>query len=273
MLTVDDSSTLRRLAFRNQYNLIFLVGAAVFALALWSPWPLLIAAVAEFLWLTFGAKSDRFRAWSAAQEEKDRDARRGLEGATLARGLEGPYAARVQALRGLADQIRLFARERGIDPRLFAEPEDRFELLVASFVKMAMLHQRLTRFVAEASPASLEEEIVRLGQALGDEKDPAVRLSLRQALTVGQRRLKQHEQIESQRRALGVKMGTLEMSFDYLRSHVLSGNPPQELASELQELIASASFLTAAEAEANASLARLTATPVTRTVTTHAISE
>jgi hypothetical protein len=35
----------------------------------------------------------------------------------------------------------------------------------------------------------------------------------------------------------------------------------------LQELVAGASFLSAAEAEANASLARLTSTPITRTVT------
>jgi hypothetical protein len=281
MLNVDDS-TLRGLAFRNQYNIIALVGAAAFSVALWSFWPLVVGAVAELFWLTVGAKSEWFRGWLAAQDQKDQQSRRDLEGANLTLGLEAAYATRVQSLRGMAGQIRTFARERGIDPRMFADPEDpggrfdrgdRFDLLVLSFVKMASLHQRLSRFAAEGSPASLEEEIVRLGQALGDEKDPAVRLSLRQALTVGQRRLKQHEQIESQRRALGVKMGTLEMSFDYLRSHVLSGNPPQELASELQELIASANFLTAAEAEANASLARLTATPLTRTVTTHAISE
>jgi hypothetical protein len=63
------------------------------------------------------------------------------------------------------------------------------------------------------------------------------------------------------------------MSFDYLRSQVFSGSSPQELAGELQELVAGASFLTAAEAEANASLARLSGAPVTRTITSHGLGE
>ena len=270
----EDGGALRKLAFRNQYNIIFLVGAGAFAIALLSVWPLLVALVVESLWLTVGAQSQTFRQWAEVHEMRTLEAARASEGASLARELEPTYATRVHGLRRLAAQIRHFANERGIDHRVLANPEDRLELLVVSFVKMAALHQRLSRFAAEASPGHLEEEIVRLGQALADEKDPAVRLSLRQALTVGQRRLKQHEQIESQRRALGVKMGTLEMSFDYLRSHVLSGSPPQELAGELHELMATASFLSAAEAEVNASLARLsTGTPVTRTVTSQTASD
>ena len=93
-----------------------------------------------------------------------------------------------------------------------------------------------------------------------------MRLTLRQALTLGQRRLKQHEQIDSQRRALGVKISTLEMSFDYLRSHVFGGSSAEELALALDELAAGASFLPAAEAEVHASIAKLQS-PVTRTVT------
>lgn len=273
MLATQDSGSLRKLAFTNQYNVILLLGAAAFSLAFMSWIPLAVAAAGELIWLSIGASSDAFRSWAERQQMQARREQRLADESTVVRGLEPVYATRVKTLQGLGEEIRRLARERGVQHGLFEGPEDRLEILFASFVKMAILHQRLSRFVADASPNHLEEEIVRLGQALADEKDPAVRLSLRQALTLGQRRLKQHEQIESQRRALGVKMGTLEMSFDYLRSQVFSGSSPQELAGELQELVAGASFLTAAEAEANASLARLSGTTVTRTITSHVVGE
>jgi hypothetical protein len=273
MLATRDFGSLRRLAFTNQYNVIFIVAALAFSLAFLSPWPAIVGAVGELLWLTIGATSESFQRWAQNRVLEDQRSQRAADDATVVRGLEPVYATRTRALQSMADEIRRLARERGIDPRLFAGPDDRLEMLLASFVKMAALHQRLSRFVADGSPNHLEEEIVRLGQSLADEKDPAVRLSLRQALTLGQRRLKQHEQIESQRRALGVKMGTLEMSFDYLRSHVFSGSAPQELAIELQELVAGANFLTAAEAEANASLARMSVVPtsITRTITSQVV--
>jgi hypothetical protein len=272
MLAIQDMRSLRRLAFTNQYNVILIVGAAAFALALMSPWPAIVGAVGELLWLTIGATSETFARWAQQRLQDDQRNQRAADDASVVRGLEAVYATRTRALQTMAGEIRRLGRERGIDPRLFDGPDDRLEMLLASFVKMAALHQRLSRFAADGAPNHLEEEIVRMGQALAEEKDPAVRLSLRQALTLGQRRLKQHEQIESQRRALGVKMGTLEMSFDYLRSHVFSGSPPQELAMELQELIAGANFLTAAEAEANASLARLgTGTSITRTITSQVV--
>jgi hypothetical protein len=277
MLMTEDMGSLRKLAFTNQYNLILLGGAVAFSAALFTPWPLVAAGVLELLWLTIGASSAGFRQWAEQHKHEEVRHRRHVDDASVVKALEPVYNTRVKTLHAMAEEIRRLSRERGFDARLFDggrdSNEDKLGVLIGSFVKMAVLHQRLSRFVADGSPMHLEEEIVRLGQALADEKDPAVRLSLRQALTLGQRRLKQHEQIESQRRALGVKMGTLEMSFDYLRSHVFSGSPPQELAAELQELVSGASFLTAAEAEANASLARLSSTSITRTVTSQVVGE
>jgi hypothetical protein len=274
LTTTEDTGSLRKLAFTNQYNLILLIGAAAFSAALLNPWPLIVAGVGELLWLTIGASSAGFRQWAERAQTQQVERQRAFDDASAVKTLEPVYGTRVKTLHAMADEIRRLSRERGFDTRLFGGPgEDKLAVLIGSFVKMATLHQRLSRFVADGGPMHLEEEIVRLGQALADEKDPAVRLSLRQALTLGQRRLKQHEQIESQRRALGVKMGTLEMSFDYLRSHVFSGSPAQELAAELQELVAGASFLSAAEAEANASLARLSSTSITRTVTSQVIGE
>ena len=48
-------------AFKDQHNLISLLGAACFSLAFASPLPILLAAAAEFLWLALGSHLAPFR--------------------------------------------------------------------------------------------------------------------------------------------------------------------------------------------------------------------
>jgi hypothetical protein len=270
MEATSDASPLRR-AFFNQYNIILLGGAVAFAAATMSPLPLLIAAGAEIVWLMIASGSRHFRRWASEQAAEEVQIQNAASRVTATRTLEPSYAERVAMVETMASDIRRMVKERGLDPTPLDRQDRGLDGLLMLFVKMAALHQQLTRFSASVNTAHVEEEIVRLGQAVSDEKDPSVKLSLRQALAIGQRRLKQHEVIESQRRAVGVKMTTLEMSFDYLRSHVFGGTSTQELAAEMDEVAAGAAFLTAAEAEAQAAFAKMQSTVVTRTVTREAL--
>jgi hypothetical protein len=262
---IDRAGLLRR-AFFNQYNLILLGGAAAFALALSSYWPLLAAGVAEVVWITIGGGSAWWRAVAERQQARELQAHNADTRSMAAAGLAPHYGTRLKALEGLSREIRRLVIDRGLDPSPLDREGRGLDAMLLVFVKIATLHQQLDHFAGAGSVGHVEQELMRLGQQLADEKDMSVRLTLRQALTLGQRRLKQHEQIDSQRRALGIKLNTLEMSFDYLRSHVFGGSSAEELALALDELAAGASFLPAAEAEVQASIAKLQ-NPVTRTVT------
>src|SRR6185295_2154643 len=103
-----------------------------------------------------------------------------------------------------------------------------------------ILHQRINRLIAAAPVAPITEEIARLERDLKQETDPAVRASLTEAVQLGQRRLRQQGQLESRRRALGLKMSTLETSLEFLRSHLLGGGSEAELLVEIDELLAGA---------------------------------
>jgi hypothetical protein len=262
---IDRAGLLRR-AFFNQYNLILLGGAAAFALALPSYWPLLAAGVGEVVWITIGAGSAWWRGVVERQQSRELQAHHADTRSMAAAGLAPHYATRLKALEGLSREIRRLVIDRGLDPSPLDREGRGLDAMLLVFVKIATLHHQLDQFAGAGSVGHVEQELMRLGQQLADEKDMSVRLTLRQALTLGQRRLKQHEQIDSQRRALGIKLSTLEMSFDYLRSHVFGGSSAEELALALDELAAGASFLPAAEAEVQASIAKLQ-NPVTRTVT------
>jgi hypothetical protein len=263
---MNDSSSgnVIRHAFVNQYNLILLAGAVLFSLALGSRIPVVIACLGEAVWLSVGAWTPAFRGWVAGQSVRKEEDKWAADSETAAQGLEPQSAARVRKVGRTAGEIWSSAVERNVEAQFGLGGRDKLAAVVHAFARMAAVHQRLSRFMGDGRTAGVEDELVRLGQSLADEKDPAVRLSLRQALAVGQRRLKQLEQIESTRRTLEVKMATLEMSFEYIRSQVFGGAGEDELTSALDEMVTATGFIADVEAETAASLQRMRIAPATR---------
>ena len=56
-----------KFAFKDQHNLVLLLGAASFSLAFASPLPVLVGAGGEALWLLVGPRLPAFRGWVDAQ--------------------------------------------------------------------------------------------------------------------------------------------------------------------------------------------------------------
>jgi hypothetical protein len=249
------SGSLLKYAFRNQYNVIALLGAGGLSLALWSWIPAAAGVVGEMLWLVVAPSTKPFQRWAVAQAAGERQNQRQAQTAQAARKLDDAYTGRVNQLGQVIDEIRRLAADAGMNPAVFDRGGDRLQALVATFIQMAMLHQRLVRFLGSSQTSNLEEEVARLGHQMTTEKDAGVRLTMRQTLTVAQRRLKQHEQIDGTRRALEAKMQTMEMSLDYLRSQIFAGGAEADLENQLDELAATVSFLPDLEAEATATIA------------------
>ncbi len=254
-------------AFVNQYNFILLGGALAFSWALESWLPAAVAGGAEVLWLLFGSTSGAFRRSAARDDVKQVEARRTADSARAAHDLGEPYASRVKALEWAAQESKRMAHEAGLHASVLAPGEQKIDTLVQSFIKMSTLHQRLLRFFYETQSNHPRQEVERLTAELEQEKNAGVRLSMRQALALAQRRGKQLEQMEAAARALEVKMSTLEMSFDFLRSQIVGGASHDEIAAALDELVTGTSFVRELEAETGASLGRVLGTGTYQAVT------
>jgi hypothetical protein len=255
-----------KVIFFNQYNLLLLAGAAAFSLALASRWPAIIGGALEGLWLLAALTSRGVRRWAARHILEQDRVKRDVESAPIVQSLQPEYAARVEKLEQIGTDIRRLVWERNLEGALFADQENRLESLLLGFCRMASLHQRLSRFVGTTSAAQIEQELMGLGQSLSAEKDPSVRFLLQQALSIAQRRFEQQEQLGSQLRLLSVRMGTLEMSLDYLRSQIFGGRSRQELSAEIAQMVGGLSFLLEIEADINTSVERIkpTVVPVTQ---------
>jgi hypothetical protein len=242
-------------AFANQYNLILLAGVLGLSVAVQSWLPAQVALGAEVAWLLIAPLIGPFRRHSSARSRRAQEAARMAAVMAATRGFDPALAARIQAAAGLCEEIRRLADDRGLAAALRGRQGDRLQMLLGRLLEMADVHERLARFAAGGAAAGKEEEVLRLGQDLAAEKDPGVRLSLRQALTAAQWRVSQLEWIETTRRALEAKSRALEISLDCARTWMFAGASQVDIAAGLDEAAEAASVVESLSAEAAVRLA------------------
>jgi hypothetical protein len=236
-------------ALLNQYNYIFLGGVGLFSVAMGSWLPAIVGAGAEVLWAVLGADSQPFRRWAELQDTKEEKQRLLAQAKELVTHLDDEYVTRYQALQAMTEEIQTLAREnQGLETALLQSEMAKLDQLLGSFLKMAANHQRLVGYLRHNPVADVERDIARGQRSLRQETDPRVQASVKQALALAQKRLKQHEQIEGAWKALSVQMDTLEKAFDYLKSHILGIGTGAELAEELDNLVTGVATVSELEA-------------------------
>ncbi len=239
---------LKRAAF-NQYNAIALGGVGLFAAATASWLPLVVGAGAEVLWLVLGSDSSAFARWVEAQ--KTREAREELTRETerMLKNLGKQYHGRFGALKQASDEIEKLAHDnKDLATSLLKDEMAKLGQLLYSFLKMATVHQRLSRYLSETRGAQIQEDIDACQRGMANEKDPRVQASLKQAHSLAQKRLRQFQQIEGAYKALSVQMFTLEKAFDYLKSNILGIGTREQLAQELDSLVSGVASVAELEA-------------------------
>jgi hypothetical protein len=258
-------SLLKR-ALMNQYNYILIGGTALFSIATGSLLPAVIGAGAEILWLVLGADSAPFRRWVERQESKEAKQRMLAEVGHLLASLESSYRDRFTALQRTSEELQVLAREhKGIETTLLQEEMSKLGQILHSFLKMSAQHQRLTRYLGDNPISDVERDIARCQRALKQETDSRVQSSLKQALSLAQKRLRQHEQIQGAWRALSVQMDTLEKALDYLKSHILGIGTREELAQELDNLVTGVASISELESSTNDLIDELRVSAAART--------
>jgi hypothetical protein len=253
----DKDSPYRR-AFFNQYNGILLGAAGLFALVTFSWLPLAIGAGIEALWMTFVPDSAFFRRWIGMQKSKENQERIKHETEAILQQLDPSYTQRFLELQQVADEVLALAREnQSLEARLVEDELQKIGQVLFTFLRMARAHQRLARFLAENQVSEIKSDVAECTADLKREQDARVQASLRQALSLAEKRLRQHEQISNSAKALAVQMETLEKALGYLKSHIVAIGSHEELASELDGLVLGVDSVEQLEAETGDALAEL----------------
>jgi hypothetical protein len=199
--------------------------------------------------MVLGVDTPMFRRWVAKQDAKEAELRAAKERTDLLYNLADRYLDRYDALRAMATEIRKLAAEnQGLETTLIQDEMAKLDQLLDSFLRMATAHQRLANYLEQNTGADVEREIAEDQRQLKRETDSRVQASLKQAISLAQKRLGKHGQIEGAWKSLSVQMDTLEKSFDYLKSHILGIGTREELAAALDDLVTGVASVSEMEA-------------------------
>lgn len=225
-------------AFFNQYNMILLAGAGLFALTTGTIIPILIGGGVEALWMVFGPDTDFFHRWAEKQLNKEEAEQLRKELDDASKTLDSRTLERFEALRYEASEIsRLAAENPGTGTQLVAGEMDKLGQLLRSFVRLSVTRARLGSFLEETSEREIEREITEHTRRLEREKNNTLRQSLERSLGLAEKRLKQHQTIKSSWEAIGLQLDNIEKSFGYLKSCIINASGTEEFSSELDDLI------------------------------------
>ncbi len=182
--------------------------------------------------------------------------------------VDAEYRERVKRLGASLREIHTLADEelRKVRSEELTAALGTLSELAAAFERLCKLHQRLKRYVAQTSRADLEQELARLNEGFSKEKDLGLRVTLRQAVTLAQRRLEQHGRICSLERATELRLDMIDSAASHVRSQGLTMTSPDEFAAQIRDLfthVASVNALEQDSAEAPASRRTSALPPVT----------
>jgi hypothetical protein len=216
-----------RAALTNQYNVILVLGALAFALALASWLPVIIALVGEAAWLFIGPRLEAFRKHTDALAARA-DTARAIE------SLSPEYAPRVTGIEADAQEIELLCNSRhDLSPEQKQDVAQRLRPAVQAFLNVCATQQRLRSLASRAPIRELSAEVAALHQSLSTETDLGVRASLRRALNVAERRIKQFEGSEAAVRSLELALQTLQKSLAMLKEGAAGLSSGPEICAEL----------------------------------------
>jgi hypothetical protein len=240
--TAGDQKYLRA-ALSNQYNVILMLGAVAFGVALASWIPPILGLVGEALWLFIAPRMARFRAGTEARLTR-------ADNAKVLETLPPEYGQRAAGIESDAKEIEsLCASRADVTPEQRMEVTRRLRPLVQTFVSVCATKQRLEGVASRASRTDLQTEVATLHQSLAAETDLGVRASLRRALSVAERRIRQLENSETAVRSLDVALQTLQQSFAMLKEGAAGLSSAPEICAELDAAASQLTRAAAVEAE------------------------
>lgn len=230
-------------AFWNPYNLTLLVGAGTAAAATGN-WVLAtIAAGAEALWMLFAPDSKALRRiWFDRRHQAELESARKERRARALAQLTPDAVHRCQTLAGKKLEIdRLCAENPALTADLLRGELQKLEALVDSFVDLQVTSARYEQYLSDAGVDDLERNIRRCqgqlehGSSFGD--SPQKRQLLQKNLDVLLQRREKLQEISSYVGSARTQLDLIENTFQLLADQIVTMRSPQELSSQLDDLM------------------------------------
>ncbi|MBI2687865.1 MAG: hypothetical protein HYX27_16275 [Acidobacteria bacterium] len=225
-------------AFKWQYNVIGLAGAAAFALVSGTALPIILAAGAEMMYMALVPQSSAFRrlvrSWKYEEEKKAHD----LRVRQMQMQLTPMVRDRYVKLQQICQMIRgNYARLSSTSQIFVDQMSDRLDGLMTSFLRLANAGITYTEYIQRANPRQIDREVETLEKDLS--RQPAkVQEINRKRVEILRKRQERFRKIVDDLQVINVQVEAIEDVLELIRDQSVTLSDPQMVSEKLDGLIA-----------------------------------
>lgn len=224
-------------AFKWQYNVIGLAGAAAFALVSGTALPILLAAGVEMMYLAVVPQSSAFRrlvrSWQYEEEKKQHDLRMRQMQLQLTPMVRDRYGK----LQQLCQNIRAnYARLSSTSQIFVDQMSDRLDGLLNSFLRLANAGITYTEYLQRANPRAIDREIETLERDLAKQPLKVQEIN-RKRIEILKKRQERFRKIVDDLQVINVQVEAIEDVVELIRDQSLTLSDPQMVTEKLEGLI------------------------------------
>lgn len=224
-------------AFKWQYNLIALGGAAAFSLVAQSPLPLMLAAGAELMYLASIPNMPAFqrlvRSWHYADEKKERDEKLRAMQFSLPPEIRDRY----RHLETICDAIRSnYSRLSSTTQAFTGSIETQLQGLMTAFVRLSNADVQHVHYLQTTDANAIRREIQYLKDRLPKEA-PKVQEINTKRIEILEKRIGKYGKIRENRQVIDAQCRAIEDVLQLIRDQSITMTDPQELSERLGSLV------------------------------------
>ena len=224
-------------AFKWQYNLIALGGAAAFSVAAGSPLPMILAAGAELMYLASVPNMPAFqrlvRSWRYADEKRDHDDNlRAMQSA-----LPPEIRDRVRHLEGFVEAIRRnYARLSSTSQAFIGQIETQLQGLMTAFVRLANSDVQHVQYLQTTDANAIRNEVKYLKDRLPKDP-PKVQEINRKRIEILDKRVEKYQRIRENRQVIDAQCRAIEDVLQLIHDQSITMTDPQQVSDRLESLV------------------------------------
>ena len=224
-------------AFKWQYNLIALGGAAAFSVAAGSPLPMILAAGAELMYLASVPNMPAFqrlvRSWRYADEKRDHDDNlRAMQSA-----LPPEIRDRVRHLESFVEAIRRnYARLSSTSQAFIGQIETQLQGLMTAFVRLANSDVQHVQYLQTTDANAIRNEVKYLKDRLPKDP-PKVQEINKKRIEILDKRVEKYQRIRENRQVIDAQCRAIEDVLQLIHDQSITMTDPQQVSDRLESLV------------------------------------
>lgn len=198
-----------------------------------------VAAALWLLWVFAGSRAQFFQRYVLVKNGKKNELKRQLAMLQKTQQMSYEYTGRYRELEKTRKQILdAIKTNKRMDIEVIQPEIDKIDVLLDAFVRTAVTHKKVTKFLADHSEAAMKADLAKIETAVAAGGDASVVENLRSQREMVQKRIEERAKMDKSLTSLNVQLDTIEKTMQFLKTKVTAMDTPRQLQAEISNMVA-----------------------------------